>query len=109
VLDIAAALAIALLYPVFLFIVKNPLGLARNIVMVILARKSWVGYTPLSGNDHPHVPLIKKGVLYPLDALKTKNISEDEKGRLNILYARDYHLVNDLNILLKGFRNLGRR
>ena len=35
-------------------------------------------------------------------------LSEEDKNRLNILYARDYHLANDVNILFKGLRNLGR-
>ena len=28
---------------------------------------------------------------------------------VNLLYAKDYKVFNDLNILLKGFKNLGRR
>ena len=108
VFDLAAGLVIVLLYPLFIFIVKKPIGLARNITLVLFARKSWVGYTPVSGSHVQHVPLIKKGVLNPMDALKSKEITEEDKNRLNILYARDYHLTNDINVVVKGFRNLGR-
>ncbi len=108
VFDLAAGFFIVLLYPLFIFIVKKPIGLARNIALVLFARKSWVGYTPVSGSHVQHVPLIKKGVLNPMDALKSKEITEEDKNRLNILYARDYHLTNDINVVVKGFRNLGR-
>ena len=108
VFDLVAGLITLLLYPLFIFLVKNPLGLARNIILVLISKKSWVGYTPASGAQAQHVPLIKKGILNPLDALKSKQISEEDKNRINILYARDYHLTNDINIMFKGFRDLGR-
>jgi len=108
VFDLVAGLITLLLYPLFIFLVKNPLGLARNIILVLISKKSWVGYTPASGTQAQHVPLIKKGVLNPLDALKSKQISDEDKNRINILYARDYHLTNDINIMFKGFRDLGR-
>ncbi|MCX6282732.1 MAG: glycosyltransferase [Bacteroidetes bacterium] len=108
VFDLTAGLIILILYPLFIFLVRKPISLARNLALVFFARKSWVGYTPVSGSHVQHVPMIKKGVLNPMDALKSKEISEEDKNRLNILYARDYHLANDINILFKGFRNLGR-
>ena len=106
-LDLVLGLFILAFYPLFIFLVKRPLGLARNIFLVLAARKSWVGYTPVPGSTE-HVPLIKKGVLNPLDALKSANISNEDRNRLNILYARDYHPINDIKILFRGFRNLGR-
>ena len=106
--DLIAGLVILVLYPLFIFLVRKPVGLARNIVLVLFALKSWVGYTPVSGSHVQHVPLIKKGVLSPIDAMKSKQLSEEDRNRINILYARDYHLANDINILFKGFRNLGR-
>jgi len=109
VFDLTAGLIILILYPVFIFLVRKPIGLARNLVLVLFAKKSWVGYTPVKVSHHvQHVPLIKKGVLSPMDIMKSKQISEEDKNRINILYARDYHLANDINIVFKGFRNLGR-
>jgi GT2 family glycosyltransferase len=106
-LDLFLGLFILGFYPVFIFLVKRPIGLAGNIFLVLSGRKSWVGYTPVPGSTE-HVPLIKKGVLNPLDALKSAGISDEDRNRLNILYARDYHPVNDINILFRGFRHLGR-
>jgi hypothetical protein len=47
--------------------------------------------------------------LNPLHAFGKEQISEEIKLRLNFIYARDYSVKTDLNIVLKGFRQLGRK
>jgi hypothetical protein len=44
----------------------------------------------------------------PEDAFNGKEIPEEVNTRLNLLYARDYKLANDANIIIKGFREMGR-
>jgi hypothetical protein len=107
-LDFLVALTLLALYPVAIFFVKNPVGLLRNIFSVLLALKSWIGFTPHAENEAGRLPEIKNGVLNPLDAFQNKNVPEETTSRLGLLYARDYKLTNDLNIIIKGFRNLGR-
>jgi hypothetical protein len=108
-LDLTASAFLLMLSPLFLFVVKNPIGFIRNVFVVLFARKSWVGYIHLSHSDHQHLPDLKKGILTPLDALNRKEISEEALLRLNFLYARDYKVQNDMIIIFKGIRNLGRR
>jgi hypothetical protein len=55
------------------------------------------------------LPHIRKGILNPSDAFEKDNISEEIRQRLNFIYARDYSTNSDLNIIVKGFRNLGRK
>ncbi len=107
-LDLAVGVALLGFYPVAMFLVKKPFGLFHNIFAVLLSLKSWVGYTNLTEPEIQRLPETKKGVLNPLDAFKNQNIPEETNNRLNLLYARDYKLTNDLNIILKGFRELGR-
>jgi O-antigen biosynthesis protein len=106
-LDLLVSLGLFLSYPLTLFVVKKPLGLLRNIVLVIFGRRSWVGYSPYRDPDL-HLPGIRKGVLNPLDAFRGKEGLEEEGARLNMIYARDYRFTNDLTILVRGFRELGR-
>lgn len=108
-LDFITATTLLLLYPVDLFFVKNPLGLLRNIILVLVARKSWVGFTHLNESEMHKLPELKPGVLTPLDAFRDRNMPDDTIQHLDILYARDYNLSNDLNIIFKGFKNLGRK
>ncbi len=107
-LDFLVAFSLLALYPVALFMVRNPLGLLRNIFSVLVGFKSWIGFSTHTENEASRLPEIKHGVLNPLDAFQNKNVPEETTARLDLLYARDYKLTNDLNIILKGFRNLGR-
>ncbi|MCX6251177.1 MAG: glycosyltransferase [Bacteroidetes bacterium] len=107
-LDMFVSISLLILYPVELFIVKKPFGLIRNIFSVLICCKSWVGYFYRSTEDLDHLPAIRKGVLNPSDAVKNKNIPSETLSRLNLMYARDYKFTNDLNLIIKGFRELGR-
>jgi len=106
--DLLLSLSLLIICPVAIVLVKNPFGLFRNIFSVIFGRRSWVGYSPMDESD-VHLPGIRKGVLNPHDAFKGKEIPAEINQRLNLMYARDYKLTNDLNIIAKGFRDLGRR
>jgi len=108
-LDLAACLVVAVLLPILLFLVNQPLGLIRNIFMVALSMRSWVGYIRDEHYDADRLPHIRRGILNPLDAFGKDKISEEIRQRLNFIYARDYSTNSDLNIIVKGFRNLGRK
>jgi hypothetical protein len=54
------------------------------------------------------LPTIRLGVLNPLDAIRLKTVNAPTIQRLNFLYAKDYSSMDDIEILLKGFRQLGR-
>jgi GT2 family glycosyltransferase len=107
-LDLVVSFSLLLLYPFIFLFVRNPLGLLQNIFSVIFAVKSWVGYSELSDSERQRLPAIRKGVLNPFDAFRDEPVPGEAISRLNLMYARDYQIMNDLNIILKGFRELGR-
>ncbi len=107
-MDMFFALLFLPLYPLLVFIVKNPAGFLKNIITVLLGMRSWVGYYPLK-NDTLHLPKIKKGILTPLDGMKQQTNDKEIITRLNLLYARDYTVLKDLNIIFYAFRKLGRQ
>jgi len=107
-LDIVVSLVLLPFYPVLLFAVRKPVGFLKDIFLVLVGKKSWVGYDRAHTSDKQILPEIRSGVLNPADVIKDANISTDTSERLNLLYARDYKVINDLNIIWKGFRNLGR-
>ncbi|MBN1199409.1 MAG: hypothetical protein JXA23_08675, partial [Bacteroidales bacterium] len=107
--DVLASFTLLALYPLFFFLVRNPIGLLRNIFLVLLSLRSWVGYSEMSETEAHRLPEIKKGILNPFDAFHGKPVPGEAIARLNLIYARDYKITNDVNILLKGFRDLGRR
>jgi O-antigen biosynthesis protein len=106
VVDVAVSLLFLVLFPVLMWTQKKPFGFVGNVFAVLFGAKSWVGYAP-SVNQNIHLPKIRKGVLNPLEVLPEQQRSEDIRRRLNLLYAKDYKIENDLKVMRKAFRKLG--
>jgi GT2 family glycosyltransferase len=109
-LDLSVSLLLILLFPLLLFIVHKPFGLLRNCFEILFGQLSLVGYCfPTEADKQKwNLPKIKQGVLSPLDALDKELVDTPTIQKLNMLYAKDYRLWNDLNIIWKGLRELGR-
>jgi hypothetical protein len=75
----------------------------------LLGVASWVGYYQSTGGDHPGLPKIRPGILTPLDNMHTTAGAEETIEKINLNYAKDYRIMNDLGIVIGGFRKLGRR
>ncbi len=106
-LDILASIALLMSLPVTIFLIRKPLGFVKNIFGVLLAKKTWVGYCNTGTRNTEMLPELRPGVLNPSEALNHRGMNSDTLDRLNLLYARDYRTKNDLNLILKGLRNLG--
>lgn len=105
VFDFFISLVLLISLPFTIFLVKNKWGFIKNIFSVIFNQKTWVGYHP----EHSEaLPKIKKPVLFTSDIFPDKKLSFDTCANLDTLYARDYKIENDLNIVGKGFKMLGR-
>jgi len=107
-IDIAISLLLLILYPFLLIIIFNRLKALRNIILVLLGFKTWVSYFSHPTVNTEELPKIKTGVLSPLDGLSKEVDSNDIKEKMNLLYAKDYKVVNDLFIIFKGVRYIGR-
>jgi O-antigen biosynthesis protein len=103
--DLGIALLLLPLSPLTMWITRNPFGYLLNILKVIIGARTWVGYQNLENGT---LPVIKRGVLNPTDVFPEKEIDKETASRLNMLYARDYKMGTDLNIIWRGFKNMGR-
>lgn len=108
-LDIVVSLLLLITWPIMLFFMRNPAGLLNNLFLVLFGKRTWVGYNKSRSHEVEKLPHIRTGVLTPADAFRNKKISEDIISKLNLVYARDYNLISDMNIIIKGYRNLGRQ
>jgi len=106
--DVLLSMLFLLISPLLIFFQKNPFGFLKNIFLVQAGETSWVGYHTETDFHESSLPKIRKGVLNPLDMLHDKKLDASTIHRLNSLYAKDYHVNTDLNIVRKGWRNLGR-
>ena len=84
---------------------KNKGGFIANIFRVLVGFKSWVGYS--AENSAAKLPKLKKGVLNSALPHRNINLSIKQREQLDFLYARDYHVKIDLDIVLKCLRELG--
>jgi len=104
--DLMAAMAGLVLWPVLLWFVKKPFNFLKNIFLVFIGRKTWVGYCQAAIQGQK-LPAIRKGVLCPASVFK-RIVSDDQMiNQLNLIYARDYNVWKDVSIFFKAFKWLG--
>lgn len=107
--DLTVAASLLVLSPLLLWAMHRPMGLIRNILYVVMGKRTWVGYAKEQRADCDfHLPKIPRGILSPLDGMDSGDLDAEGLVRLNIRYAKDYSALNDLNIVMKGLRELGR-
>ena len=104
VFDIIFAFLLFIFSPIVVLFQKDK-ALFRNIISVILGKKTWVGFS-----EHEKlkfdIPYIKLGVIN----FKLKPLTEhgsDELSKENYLfYSKNYSLLNDLFIIFRAFSKL---
>ncbi len=107
-LDVFFSLFLTFTFPIQLFLIKNPVGLLKNAMSCLSGKKSWVSYHPTESASL-NLPRIKPGILTPLDGSAIRELTDEATvQRLNLLYAKDYGLYKDLEIIWKGYGKLGR-
>ena len=75
----------------------RPLGRWSAIWSVLIGRKTWVGYFPGAGNLRD-LPRLRPGVLPPYPDRRDE-IDTTTQRRLNVLYAKDYAVADDLRVV----------
>ncbi|HHG84509.1 MAG TPA: glycosyltransferase, partial [Bacteroidetes bacterium] len=106
VFDLLSSSILLLLFPLTFWLYSNPIWAFRNIWNVLMGKNHLVGYI----GAHPKgLPKLKEGILNMLHRVKTPANASDEHAKgLDRHYARAYSTELDIEILLKGFRNLGK-
>jgi len=105
VFDIAASILLLLFSPLLFILVKERANIFQNIFQVLAGAKTWVGYA--NSDNIKLLPVIKNGVLSPLDGQKGKGMNLVTIQKLNFLYAKDYSIEKDFLIVLKAIRSVG--
>jgi GT2 family glycosyltransferase len=113
VFDVMLSICLLLLSFLLVFFVKNAGRFLKNIFLVLVGKKSWVGYAeekePETNHSRQLLPSICSGVLSPLDALGNRRLDGQTVRQLNFLYAKDYEVWRDVEIVWKGAKHLGGR
>ncbi len=80
--------------------IKKPLKFLGDCFRVVFGGYSWVGYCSMEDSDGQRLPKIKKGIYSPA-SIVTSELDDDARNRLNVMYARDYTILKDFNILFR--------
>ena len=104
--DIILSILVITTSPFTVLLFKNKLNYVRNLFRVLIGQKSFVGYhfeNPRESEAHL-LPNLKKGILTPLSGIQ--NLNKETIDQMNIIYAKEYSIFNDIIILFKKWRFL---
>ena len=90
--------------PFMIWVYKNKFQFLGNIFKLISGRKTVVSYNDPGNSSNKQLPKIKKGILTPTDQLS--GLDENLKSKLDLLYAREYSVLRDIQILWKSWKKL---
>jgi hypothetical protein len=105
--DIGIAATGLFLSPVLIWFFSSKSRFFKNIFSILKGKNSWIGYLPNQKTTN-NLPALKPAILHPGDLFPEITLDEEKMTRLNMLYAKDYSISTDAEILFKGWRNLDR-
>ena len=106
--DIIVSLQLLIVSPVLIIFQKKRSGFIKNIFNVLFGKKTWVGYYSSENVRITNLPELKQPVLTPLDNHRNKTLSDKQIEKLNLIYSKDYRLINDFSVIISGINYLGR-
>ena len=104
--DVVSALFLLITFPFWFLFVKGHLRSVGNTLQVLLGFRTWVAYLDSDLNDQSNLPKLKKGILNPGIHLRPASLSPDKIKEVNVVYAKDYRVFNDLLIITRNFRKI---
>jgi glycosyltransferase involved in cell wall biosynthesis len=104
VLDLVLALFFLLFLPLFFICFSNRNASFKNLLSILLGKKTWVGYATNNDRSPYRLPRLRVGFLSPLDEFSSKDdaLPEIILHKINLQYAKDYSVYNDLMIVYKA-------
>ena len=99
--DVIVSFLFILFFPFFLILKRRPLLFFKNVLDVLLRKKTWVGYA----TDEKDLPGLKPGIITTTGLPATLNSLPKESLLItDKLYAKQYHLMNDIKLVWKNYR-----
>lgn len=104
--DFFTSLLLIFTLPFAIIFVEEKSAFLSNIWQVLSGKKTWVGYAKIEKDAKYNLPKIKPCVVSVFEENNTK-----EKGliaeRLNLQYAKNYSVEDDLILFFRNFKKLG--
>lgn len=103
-LDVLLSILMLLFSPIILWLYKNKRTFLLNCWLILIGKKSFVGYAVFHDDNGKKLPAIKKGILSPI--LKEDSAVADHVYKQNILYARNYSVLKDVKVISEKWKEL---
>ena len=105
--DIIISLIFLICFPYVLFRTASFGAFLNNLFNVISGNKTWVGFAKNNiANNQLTLPNLKAGIFPPAPISKFHKLDPNTIRRINLLYAKEYHMLMDLNLIWKNLRYL---
>jgi len=117
--DVVSSFLLLITFPLWFLFVKNHFNSVGNTLWVLLGFRTWIGYLTAEqegqeghkgqkaqAKEQPDLPHLKKGILTPGSHYPAESLSPERMNEINIVYAKDYRLSNDLLIIARNFRKI---
>jgi hypothetical protein len=106
--DVLTSFTLLITFPLWFLFVKGHFNSVGNTLWVLLGFRTWVGYlspdpeTPQEAD----LPRLKKGILNPGSSYPPESLTPERISEINIVYSKDYRVLNDLLIIARNFRKI---
>ncbi len=107
--DVLSSVILLAIFPFMAFVAKPAGSFLINIFKVLVGSRTWIGFMPHNDINPLELPKIKKGIISQAFIQLGAKASPQTIQKTNLAYAKDYQMYNDLLLLLKGIRHLGRK
>ena len=123
--DVISSLLLLSSFPLWFLFVKGHFNSVGNTLWVLLGFRTWVGYLTADQEKHadpekhedqaledghaaeePDLPRLRQGILNPGSHHPTESLTPERINEINIVYSKDYRLINDLLIIARNFRKI---
>ncbi|MFH0758069.1 MAG: glycosyltransferase [Bacteroidota bacterium] len=104
--DALSSFLLLLTFPFWFLLVRGKLRSVSHVVRVLLGFRTWVGYMDPGPGELTGLPHLKKGILNPSGHLQAGHLTEERIKEINVVYAKDYRVFNDLLIITRNFRKI---
>lgn len=105
--DFLVSFFLLVLLPITVWFYSNKKQFIKNCWKVLIGKKSWVGYSGMEKPVTKNLPQIKVGILTPAE-MKSGEVDSSMRSKLNLIYARDYTIFKDIELLSRFWRRLDR-
>ncbi len=103
VFDFLSALVLLLTFPVLLILNKFNVKALSNAFLVLIGKRTWVGYFSMPADQMNKVPKIKEGII---SCESGKYDDQKTVLKMNQIYAKDYSWTKDFTLLSKSIGQL---